>query len=80
MNMESRKRPLADVEDTMVSKKRILTGSNGSPHVNGDVEAEDEVFGEKLEVDILSHFRLCTQTILILCHVSCFEKRLYIVE
>lgn len=78
--MESRKRPLADVEDTMVSKKRILTGSNGSPHVNGDVEAEDEVFGEKLEVAIFLHFHLCTRIILILRHVRCFEKKPYIVE
>lgn len=48
--MESRKRPLTDMEDTIVSKKRILTGSNGSPQVNGDTEPQDEVFGEKLEV------------------------------
>lgn len=48
--MESRKRPLADSEEPVISKKRILTGTNGSPHVNGDVEQDDEAFGEKLEV------------------------------
>ncbi|KAF8200665.1 BRE1 E3 ubiquitin ligase-domain-containing protein [Pholiota molesta] len=48
--MESRKRPLADSEEPVISKKRILTGTNGSPHVNGDVEQDDEAFGEKLEL------------------------------
>ncbi|KAF8973107.1 BRE1 E3 ubiquitin ligase-domain-containing protein [Flammula alnicola] len=48
--MESRKRPLTDSEDPVVNKKRILTGANGSPHVNGDVESDDEAFGEKLEL------------------------------
>ncbi|KAF8160794.1 BRE1 E3 ubiquitin ligase-domain-containing protein [Crassisporium funariophilum] len=45
----SRKRPLADEGDTLVTKKRILTGANGSPHVNGVAEHDDEGFGEKLE-------------------------------
>ena len=48
--MESRKRPLPDMEEPVISKKRILTGANGSPHVNGDIEQDDEAFGEKLEV------------------------------
>jgi E3 ubiquitin-protein ligase BRE1 len=49
--MESRKRPLADEDDSVVAaKKRILTGANGSPHVNGVAEHDDEAFGEKLEV------------------------------
>jgi len=49
--MESRKRPLTDDIDTSVAKKRILTGSNGSPHVNGVVGEQDEPGpGDNLEV------------------------------
>jgi len=51
--MESRKRPLSDEQDSSVAKKRVLTGANGSPHVNGSSEEHDdegEGFGEKLEV------------------------------
>ncbi|KAF8813812.1 BRE1-domain-containing protein [Phlegmacium glaucopus] len=51
--MESRKRPLADEDDSVVTKKRILTGANGSPHVNGVAEHDDEAFGEKLEAILL---------------------------
>lgn len=46
--MESRKRPLSEVDDSVVNKKRILIGVNGAPHVNGS--DEDEGFREKLEV------------------------------
>jgi len=49
--MESRKRPLADEDDSVVTKKRILTGANGNPHVNGVAEHDDEAFGEKLEAN-----------------------------
>ena len=52
--MESRKRPLSDEDDSVVTKKRILTGANGSPHVNGVAEHDDEAFGEKLEAILLS--------------------------
>ncbi|KAH9485124.1 E3 ubiquitin-protein ligase BRE1 [Psilocybe cubensis] len=48
--MESRKRPLVDEEDPIVTKKRILTGANGSPLVNGAPEQEENSFGEKLEL------------------------------
>lgn len=49
--MESRKRPLTDDIDPSVAKKRILTGSNGSPHVNGVAEERDEPGpGDNLEV------------------------------
>ena len=53
--MESRKRPLADEDNSVVTKKRILTGANGSPHVNGVAEHDDEAFGEKLEAILLSN-------------------------
>jgi len=46
--MESRKRPLTEADDSVANKKRILTGVNGGPHVNGS--DEDEGFREKLEV------------------------------
>jgi len=50
-SMESRKRPLLDAEDSIVTKKRVLTGANGSPQVNGSSENDDnEDFREKLEV------------------------------
>ena len=56
--MESRKRPLADEDDSVVAeKKRILTGTNGSPHVNGVAEHDDEAFGEKLEVILLLNWQ-----------------------
>jgi E3 ubiquitin-protein ligase BRE1 len=48
--MESRKRPLPDDEDSTITKKRILTGANGSPQVNGALDHDHEAFGEKLEV------------------------------
>ena len=56
--MEPRKRPLPDEDDYVVTKKRILTGANGGPHVNGmALEDEGEAFGDKLEV---SNFALYT--------------------
>ena len=45
---------MADEDDSVVTKKRILTGANGSPHVNGVAEHDDEAFGEKLEAILLS--------------------------
>ncbi|KAF9568023.1 BRE1-domain-containing protein [Agrocybe pediades] len=50
--METRKRPLTDEQDSSIAKKRILTGANGSPHVNGsseDHDDEDEGYSQKLE-------------------------------
>ncbi|KAF9010533.1 BRE1 E3 ubiquitin ligase-domain-containing protein [Cyathus striatus] len=40
--MESKKRPLADRDESIVAKKRVLTGANGSPHVNGGGSEPDE--------------------------------------
>jgi hypothetical protein len=51
---------LADEDDSVVTKKRILTGANGSPHVNGVAEHDDEAFGEKLEAILLSFDRCNT--------------------
>lgn len=48
--MDSRKRPLAEDAESTVAKKRILTGANGSPQVNGIAENDEDGFGEKLEV------------------------------
>ncbi|PPR05855.1 hypothetical protein CVT26_010135 [Gymnopilus dilepis] len=47
--MDSRKRPLAEDAESTVAKKRILTGANGSPQVNGIAENDEDGFGEKLE-------------------------------
>jgi hypothetical protein len=75
--MESRKRPLADEDDSVVTKKRILTGANGSPHVNGVAEHDDEAFGEKLEAILLSNrhilYTLVSQTFLL-----AFPERSYL--
>ena len=58
-SMESRKRPLLDAEDSIVTKKRVLTGANGSPQVNGSSENDDnEDFREKLEVDFFTSYCL----------------------
>ncbi|KAF9049980.1 BRE1 E3 ubiquitin ligase-domain-containing protein [Panaeolus papilionaceus] len=48
--MESRKRPLPDDDGTSTSKKRILTGANGSPRANGAADDEEENFANKLEL------------------------------
>ncbi|KAG5654397.1 hypothetical protein H0H81_003221 [Sphagnurus paluster] len=40
--MASRKRPFSEEEDSAATKKRVLTGRNGSPHVNGTSEDQDE--------------------------------------
>jgi len=49
--MESRKRPFPETEDTVVVKKRILTGMNGSPLPNGSIESdENDGFRDRLEV------------------------------
>ncbi|EAU91038.2 hypothetical protein CC1G_03206 [Coprinopsis cinerea okayama7 len=49
--MESRKRPHTDDGDVSVAKKRVLTGSNGTPHVNGpnDQTEDEQVFQAGLE-------------------------------
>ncbi|KAF8904461.1 hypothetical protein CPB84DRAFT_1845408 [Gymnopilus junonius] len=47
--MDSRKRPLVDDGESIVTKKRIITGVNGSPHVNGNAEIDEEAFSDKLE-------------------------------
>ncbi|KAF8070613.1 BRE1 E3 ubiquitin ligase-domain-containing protein [Lyophyllum atratum] len=51
--MASRKRPFAEDEDTAATKKRVLTGPNGSPLVNGLVEEQEE----PTEADSLELFR-----------------------
>lgn len=49
--MDSRKRSHSHEDDPPTTKKRILTGSNGSPHVNGVVaEQEEPAEGDNLEV------------------------------
>jgi hypothetical protein len=40
--MESRKRPHSIEGEPAVQKKRILTGVNGNPHVNGVVSGQEE--------------------------------------
>ncbi|PPQ99442.1 hypothetical protein CVT24_005249 [Panaeolus cyanescens] len=48
--MESRKRPLPDDDGSSTSKKRILTGANGSPRANGAADDEEENFANNLEL------------------------------
>lgn len=40
--MESRKRPHSTEGEPTIQKKRILTGANGTPHVNGVVSGPEE--------------------------------------
>lgn len=50
--MESRKRPHMDDGDVSVAaKKRVLTGSNGTPHVNSttDQTEDEQIFNAELE-------------------------------
>ncbi|KDR75197.1 hypothetical protein GALMADRAFT_69292 [Galerina marginata CBS 339.88] len=47
--MDSRKRPLVDDDEPVITKKRIVTGANGGPHVNGVVEIDDEGYTERIE-------------------------------
>ena len=42
MEVESRKRPHGGDEDRVQTKKRILSATNGSPHVNGTEREEME--------------------------------------
>ena len=49
--MESRKRPHSIEGEPTIQKKRILTGVNGTPHVNGVVSgAEEPNDADNLEV------------------------------
>lgn len=71
---------MADEDDSVVTKKRILTGANGSPHVNGVAEHDDEAFGEKLEAILLSKLTDLTNTYLTDVSSSFSGKKLFIVE
>ena len=56
--MESRKRPHMDDGDVSVAaKKRVLTGSNGTPHVNSttDQTEDEQIFNAELEVSVRDH-------------------------
>ena len=77
--MESRKRPLADDDDSVVTKKRILSGANGNPHVNGAAEHDDEAFGEKLEANSSLNLIDLIHTHLIGIISSSSERKLFIV-
>ena len=48
MEVESRKRPHGGEEDRVQTKKRILSATNGSPHVNGT--EREEIERQNLEV------------------------------
>ncbi|RXW25058.1 hypothetical protein EST38_g830 [Candolleomyces aberdarensis] len=51
MSELSRKRPHTDDGDITVAKKRVLTGTNGTPHVNGhsDQTEDEQLFQANLE-------------------------------
>jgi E3 ubiquitin-protein ligase BRE1 len=55
--MESRKRPHSIEGEPTIQKKRILTGVNGTPHVNGVVGSPEEPNdADNLEVRTESKF------------------------
>ncbi|KAF5380344.1 hypothetical protein D9615_004567 [Tricholomella constricta] len=54
LRLPKAKRPFSEDEDATATKKRVLTGPNGSPRVNGQVEEQDEpAEGDNLEVNAL---------------------------
>ena len=61
--MESRKRPHTEEGDEPVqTKKRLVSGANGSPHVNGVVtEVDEPTDGDNLEVFNTENKILCVQ-------------------
>lgn len=69
---------MADEDDSVVTKKRILTGANGNPHVNGVAEHDDEAFGEKLEA--ILKFTNSIHTHLTYGFSSSFARKPFIVE
>ncbi|KAG6920311.1 hypothetical protein DXG01_005080 [Tephrocybe rancida] len=52
----SRKRAHADEEDSTATKKRVLTGPNGSPQVNGAAKDKEEFDSDNLEVKRVQYF------------------------
>lgn len=50
----SRKRPYVDNEDAIATKKRALSGPNGSPQVNG--MGKEEFDADNLEVRRVEYF------------------------
>jgi E3 ubiquitin-protein ligase BRE1 len=64
--MESKKRPHAPENDVSVAKKRILSGANGAPYVNGSVpEIEEPSDLDNLEVFFAFSFPGATNFVLI---------------
>lgn len=73
--MESRKRPHSTEDEPTIQKKRILTGVNGAPHVNGVVsESEDPKDTDNLEVGAFEVSLSVGQWFKCIC--SSFERRL----
>lgn len=57
MYTESRKRSHSVEDEPTIQKKRVLTGANGTPHVNGIVSDTDEPKdGDNLEVNAIKDF------------------------
>jgi len=75
--MESRKRPHSTEDEPTIQKKRILTGVNGTPHVNGVVSAVEEPNDtDNLEVKAIdAFFKICT--VINIC-VPALSKRGYL--
>jgi len=69
--MESRKRPHVDEENTVIAKKRVLSDTNDSPHVNGVLDQEEPAEGDNIEV-----IRVCSNSLLLLTSIlSSFSAR-----
>jgi hypothetical protein len=75
--MESRKRPHVEEETTVTAKKRVLSDTNGSPHVNGVLDQEEPGEGDNIEV-----LTICSTSLSFLTPIlsSFFEKKLFFVE
>jgi hypothetical protein len=75
--MEPRKRPHVEEENTVSAKKRVLSDTNGSPHVNGVLDQEEPAEGDNIEVMSVCFILSISPTLMLL---SSFARRLSFVE
>ena len=75
--MESRKRPHVEEESTVIAKKRVLSDTNGSPHVNGVLDQEEPAEGDNIEVISVCFISSFSLTPIL---SSFFARKLFFVE
>jgi hypothetical protein len=75
--MDTRKRPHVEEENSVSAKKRVLSDTNGSPHVNGVLDQEEPAEGDNIEVMSICSIPSISLTLML---SSSFERRLFSVE